>query len=244
MSFYLATRGNLTADGTNVLQITASGGVSGQTSVRVEYFIRHWSLFAPCLAEPFPTPVFYAPFSSGINDTIIPLQPTTAVNAFVGLDAIWGQNALEVLPPPSPYQLVYDLPEPVKNKWTLGLFIRPDSVLGPSRTFFSVGAFSFGISGTGNYTIPNVANAGATSTAGQFVTATYDRGMLRFFINGVQTAMTNASLFTIGEFSVGETLGGGSTPLGYIREFVIFDRILTDAQIRRLADDTTPFIPQ
>ena len=48
VSFYLATRGNLTADGTNVMQITASGGVSGQTSIVIEYTIRHWSLFAPC----------------------------------------------------------------------------------------------------------------------------------------------------------------------------------------------------
>lgn len=48
VSFYLATRGNLTADGTNVMQITATGGIAGQTSVQIEYTIRHWSLFAPC----------------------------------------------------------------------------------------------------------------------------------------------------------------------------------------------------
>ncbi|MCA9980506.1 MAG: hypothetical protein KDD89_06730, partial [Anaerolineales bacterium] len=94
VTFYLATRGNLTADGTNIMQITASGGVAGQTSVQVEYTIRHWSLFAPCFVPKFPQPIFYAPYLTDTDSDILPLSPITDTGALLTNNDQTGRTAL------------------------------------------------------------------------------------------------------------------------------------------------------
>lgn len=94
VTFYLATRGNLTADGTNIMQITASGGVAGQTSVQVEYTIRHWSLFAPCFVPKFPQPIFYAPYLTDADSDILPLSPITEAGALLTTNDQTGRTAL------------------------------------------------------------------------------------------------------------------------------------------------------
>jgi hypothetical protein len=246
VSFYLATRGNLTADGTNVLQITASGGVSGETDVRVEYFIRHWSLFAPCLPEPFPQPVFYAPFSTNANDTIIPLPPFVDTGVVISNDPVTGKDGLEADPPPT-LELAYNLPNPIQDRWSVVMFVRFIStpLAGIQTVFQTDGGFRVNES-VGFYAVIGFnLQAAPVNLLGQFVAMVYDRGLLHFYTDGVLRSSTaTTGNLSIDTFSVGCAIGGGNETLAYIRNLAIFDTTLTSSQIRRLYADTTPFIPE
>jgi hypothetical protein len=245
VSFYLATRGNLTADGTNVMQITASGGVAGETSVEIEYTIRHWSLFAPCFSEPFPQPLFFAPFSTNANDTIIPLPPFVETGVVISNDPVTGKDGLEADPPPT-LELAYNLPNVIQNKWTVVMFVRFIStpLVGIQTVFQTDSGFRVNES-VGFYSVIGFnLQAAPVNLLGQFVAMVYDRGLLHFYTDGVLRSSTATSgNLSINTFSVGCEIGGGNEALAYIRNLAIFDKVLTPSQIQRLAEDSTPFLP-
>lgn len=48
-TFFLTTKGELSPSGLNVLNLSGANGVAGQSSITFTYYVRHISLFAPCL---------------------------------------------------------------------------------------------------------------------------------------------------------------------------------------------------
>jgi len=426
VSFYLATRGNLTADGTNIMQITASGGVAGQTSVEVEYTVRHWSLFAPCFVPPFPQPIFYAPYLTDTDSDTLPLPPitdtgallatndatgrtalyadaaltnqtrnprclgtytsglapthnaiagytggseettitldgqaqrmTTAgtalqgvrlddiaisgytsasisayvyivsyspsarlrffvndvggggvvvdaitpitndmvgkwtrvgggdtfaaatgilrqqimsfggnctfivarVSTFVGIDylppwfsgattgAAWDGTADNSTSTKAALNLRYILANPVQTKWTLALWLQlSDKPLLVFKRIFQSGSFFLNVA-DGFYVLPKNLQAAPEPSAGseQFVVVAYDNGIINFYTDGVLQSSSAEGNMTIYDFAVGSNLGGGNETAGFIRDVAIWNKTLSAEQIRRLSEDSTPFIPQ
>ncbi|MCA9979199.1 MAG: LamG domain-containing protein, partial [Anaerolineales bacterium] len=416
VSFYLATRGNLTADGTNSIQITASGGVSGVTSVEVEYKIRHWSLFAPCITDPFPTSVFYAPYSVDADSDVPPLEPVVEVGALIAnndytarnelyADAAltnlvpnpsfeanttgWGglgtgtisrelgnaysgqyslrlvanaandgvrsspltsivvspstvytlqynlissasnwrvrllyytaasgfistenhaittgYNSQQITTPataayvyidfyntvgggaiayfdgialfeadyPLPYfdgsftgaawdgtadnststkaalNLNYTLPKTLSTKWTVSAWCTPVALTGlapiKQHVLNSDGGVEIGLSAVGFWQVNgNVFGVPILDTQ-QFITVTYDNGVVKCYIDGAMVLQTTTTTKNITSFAIGCALGGGSEFLGFIRDVAIFDRVLTPNQIKRLSQDSIPYLPR